>query len=171
MQSRRGSRDAYAKMEARGGFRTKITPDLIAFLGETDTAYLVTANATGQPAGVGITRKGFIRALDDTTLGFADFHEQSSVCYAWNVHRGRTFVLDGLRDPPTHQNLGARADCRSNPRMISRLMPEAMRLVPDRGVVHCHGLGRELCATFRRNSTPSRARRSERDAAEPHGSL
>jgi uncharacterized protein len=57
MQSRRGSRDAYAKMEARGGFRTKITPDLIAFLGETDTAYLVTANATGQTPSIGVARR------------------------------------------------------------------------------------------------------------------
>ena len=34
MQSRRGSREAYARMEARGGFQTKITPELIAVLAE-----------------------------------------------------------------------------------------------------------------------------------------
>jgi hypothetical protein len=45
MQSRRGSRAAYEKMEARGGFQTKITPGLIAFLTEVDTAYLATANS------------------------------------------------------------------------------------------------------------------------------
>jgi predicted pyridoxine 5'-phosphate oxidase superfamily flavin-nucleotide-binding protein len=74
MQLRRGSREAYGKMEARGGFRTKITPDLIAFLGEIDTAYLATANAAGQPyAQHRGGPKGFIHALDDTTLGFADY--------------------------------------------------------------------------------------------------
>ena len=74
MQSRRGSREAYARMEARGGFQTKITPELIAVLTEVDTAYLATANAAGQPyvqhrGGP----KGFICALDETTLGFADY--------------------------------------------------------------------------------------------------
>jgi len=74
MQSRRGSREAYAKLEARGGFCTKITPDLIAFLREIDTAYLATANAAGQPyAQHRGGPKGFIHALDDTTLGFADY--------------------------------------------------------------------------------------------------
>ncbi len=74
MQSRRGSRAAYAKMEARGGFRTKITPDLVAFLTEVDTAYLATANAAGQAyAQHRGGPKGFIRALDETTLGFADY--------------------------------------------------------------------------------------------------
>ena len=74
MQSRRGSREAYARVEARGGFQTKITSELIAVLTEVDTAYLATANAAGQPyvqhrGGP----KGFIRALDETTLGFADY--------------------------------------------------------------------------------------------------
>ena len=74
MQSRRGSREAYARMEARGGFQTKITPELIAFLTDVDTAYLATTNAAGQPyvqhrGGP----KGFICALGETTLGFADY--------------------------------------------------------------------------------------------------
>ena len=49
VQAGRGSRKAYAEFEARGGFRTQITPDLIALLSEVDTAYLATANAAGQP--------------------------------------------------------------------------------------------------------------------------
>jgi len=61
-------------MEARGGFQTKITPDLVAFLAEVDTAYLATANATGQPY---VQHRGgpkdFIHALGGTTLGFADY--------------------------------------------------------------------------------------------------
>jgi len=51
VQSRRGSRAAYAKLEAKGGFPTKITADLIKFLVEVDTVYLATANASGQPCG------------------------------------------------------------------------------------------------------------------------
>jgi len=49
IQSRRGSRKIYEKIEARGGFQTKITEDLAAFLASIDTAYLSTASAGGQP--------------------------------------------------------------------------------------------------------------------------
>ena len=49
VQSRRGSRAAYAKFEAKGGFHTKITAELVAFLAEVDTTFLATANAAGQP--------------------------------------------------------------------------------------------------------------------------
>jgi len=74
VQSRRGSRAAYAKFEAKGGFYTKITAELVAFLAEVDTTYLATANAAGQPyvqhrGGP----KGFVRALDETTLAFVDY--------------------------------------------------------------------------------------------------
>ena len=49
IQTAHGSRDAYAKLEARGGFRTSISEDLAAFLEGVDTAYIATANAAGQP--------------------------------------------------------------------------------------------------------------------------
>jgi predicted pyridoxine 5'-phosphate oxidase superfamily flavin-nucleotide-binding protein len=50
-----------------------ITDDLRAFLAQIDTAFLATASTGGQPyvqhrGGP----RGFIRALDDTTLGFLD---------------------------------------------------------------------------------------------------
>jgi len=61
-------------MEARGGFRTGVTPELAAFLAGVDTAYLATATAAGQPyAQHRGGPKGFIRVVDDTTLGFADY--------------------------------------------------------------------------------------------------
>ena len=74
LQTARGSRDHYAKVEANGGFRTAIDADLVLFLAGIDTAYLATANAAGQPyAQHRGGPKGFIRVVDDHTLGFADF--------------------------------------------------------------------------------------------------
>ena len=69
LQTERGSREAYA----RGGFRTEIDDRLRGFLEEVDTAFLATASAEGQPyvqhrGGP----RGFIRALDDRTLGFVE---------------------------------------------------------------------------------------------------
>ena len=84
IQSRRGSREAYARMEARGGFQTKITPDLVVFLAEVDTAYLATANAVGQP--LRPTSWGpeglHLRARRDH-FGVCGLRRQSSVRYAW----------------------------------------------------------------------------------------
>jgi hypothetical protein len=74
LQTARGSRGTYARMEARGGFRTRVTEELAEFLGSVDTAYLATANADGQPyAQHRGGPKGFIRVIDEHTIGFADF--------------------------------------------------------------------------------------------------
>jgi predicted pyridoxine 5'-phosphate oxidase superfamily flavin-nucleotide-binding protein len=74
IQTRRGSRDGYASMEARGGWQTTITPDLAAFIAEQTSVFLSTANKDGQPY---IQHRGgpagFLRVLDDKTIGFADF--------------------------------------------------------------------------------------------------
>ncbi|MBA2114100.1 pyridoxamine 5'-phosphate oxidase family protein [Bremerella alba] len=74
IQSENGSRSSYAKMEERGGWRTTVTPDLEAFLADLDMFYLGTANAEGQPyiqyrGGA----PGFLKVIDEKTLGFADF--------------------------------------------------------------------------------------------------
>jgi len=73
IQEQRGSRAAYAKVEAHGGFNVEVTDELREFLAGIDTAFLATADATGQPyvqhrGG----EKGFIRALDEHTIAFAD---------------------------------------------------------------------------------------------------
>jgi predicted pyridoxine 5'-phosphate oxidase superfamily flavin-nucleotide-binding protein len=74
LQARKGSREAYARMEERGGFETRITPDLAAFITSQTSIFLATANTDGQPY---IQHRGgppgFLRVLDDRTIGFADF--------------------------------------------------------------------------------------------------
>lgn len=74
VQAQRGSRALYARIEAQGGFRTAIDERLIAALADANSAYLVTASAGGQPyaqhrGGPG----GFIRRVDERTIGFADY--------------------------------------------------------------------------------------------------
>ncbi len=73
-QQERGSRRSYAKMEQRGGWNDTITPALREFIAERDSFYLGTASADGQPyiqhrGGP----KGFLKALDENTLAFADY--------------------------------------------------------------------------------------------------
>lgn len=73
VQTERGSRASYARLEANGGFETAVNDDLRAFLAEIDTGFLASVSADGQPyvqhrGGP----RGFIRAIDGSTLGFVD---------------------------------------------------------------------------------------------------
>lgn len=74
IQSAKGSRQSYARMESRGGWQSIATPELASFIAQLDMFYLGTANSIGQPyiqyrGGP----KGFLKVLDQRTLGFADF--------------------------------------------------------------------------------------------------
>ena len=74
VQTRRGSRTAMARLEDRGGFRQAIDERMIQALAQANSAYLVTANSSGQPyAQHRGGPKGFIRILDDHTIGFAEY--------------------------------------------------------------------------------------------------
>ena len=74
VQERKGSRQSYARMEEAGSWKTRVTPDLKAFIEEQRSVFLATANAQGQPY---IQHRGgppgFLKVLDDQTLGFVDF--------------------------------------------------------------------------------------------------
>ncbi|MFM2118798.1 MAG: hypothetical protein RL722_266, partial [Pseudomonadota bacterium] len=74
IQTRKGSRAAYARMEAGGSWETRITPDLKAEIEAQTSVFLATANRKGQPY---IQHRGgpagFLRVLEEHTIGFADF--------------------------------------------------------------------------------------------------
>src|SRR6202047_1055779 len=74
VQARKGSRDAYARVEQNGGGRPENDGAPTPFLAETKSMFLAPASADGQPyiqhrGGP----KGFIRILDKGTLAFADY--------------------------------------------------------------------------------------------------
>lgn len=74
IQTDKGSRSAYAKVEQGRGWQAAVTPELEGFLAELDMFYLGTANAAGQPY---IQYRGgspgLLKVVDENTLGFADF--------------------------------------------------------------------------------------------------
>jgi predicted pyridoxine 5'-phosphate oxidase superfamily flavin-nucleotide-binding protein len=73
-QKRNGSKDTYARMEQGNGWQTRITTGLTGFLARLDMFYLGTANTECQPY---IQYRGgppgFLKVINDHTLGFADF--------------------------------------------------------------------------------------------------
>jgi len=98
VQARRGSRQAYAKKEEKGGFRTRVTPDLAEFLALATSFYLATASADGQPY---VQHRGgppgFLVIIDERTLAFADFRGNRQYITTGNLSenpRAQIFVMD-----------------------------------------------------------------------------
>jgi predicted pyridoxine 5'-phosphate oxidase superfamily flavin-nucleotide-binding protein len=101
IQTRRGSRASYAKLERRGGWESRVTPELAEFLAERGSFYLATASADGRPyvqhrGGP----RGFLRVLDEHTLAFADFRGNRQYISLGNLaenDRAFLFLMDYAR--------------------------------------------------------------------------
>ena len=99
-QAERGSASAYAR-KVEHGFPTTVTPELAAFIAEQDTAFLGTASADGAPyiqhrGGP----KGFIKVVDERTLGFADYRGNRQYITLGNLSendRAYLFLIDFSR--------------------------------------------------------------------------
>jgi predicted pyridoxine 5'-phosphate oxidase superfamily flavin-nucleotide-binding protein len=138
VQERKGSRTAYRRMEENGGWRTAISPDLLAFLAERDSAYLATANAAGQPyvqhrGGP----KGFIRPLDKHTLAFADFAGNRQYITTGNLaenDQAYLFLMDYANR--RRVKIWGRARVVDNdPELLARLMPEGYAARPEQTIL------------------------------------
>lgn len=97
-QTRMGSRRAYAHMEEGSGWQTRITPELKEFIAARDSFYIATANAAGQPY---IQHRGgprgFLRVLDEQTLGFADYAGNKQYITLGNIQENaktHMFLMD-----------------------------------------------------------------------------
>lgn len=134
LQAKHGSRASYAKMEARGGFRTGVTPELADFLTYIDTAYLATATADGQPyAQHRGGPKGFIRVLDDTTLAWADYSGNRQYVTTGNLAdnpKAFLFLMD-YRNKRRVKVWGTARMVAATDELTARLMPEGYGAVAE----------------------------------------
>ncbi len=73
MQCEMGSRNAYARRETGPDVNGRLGPDEAEFIGLRDSFYMATVSETGWPY---VQHRGgaagFVRVLDDRTIGFAD---------------------------------------------------------------------------------------------------
>lgn len=97
-QTRKGSRRAYAQQEAAGGWETEITDDLRGFIAAQTSLFLATASADGQPY---MQHRGgppgFLRVIDDKTLGFVDFSGNRQYVSTGNLAenpKAQLFLID-----------------------------------------------------------------------------
>ena len=138
VQSRRGSRESYARTEAQGAWRTAVTPDLAEFLAQTRSFYLATASAAGQPY---VQHRGgppgFLRVLDEGTLGFADFTGNRQYITTGNLAenaRAYIFVMDYARR--RRVKLWGRARVvEGDAGLLARLWPEGYQARPEQAIV------------------------------------
>jgi len=130
MQAERGSRESYAKVEAKGGWRNTVTPDLAGFLSETRSFYLATANADGQPY---VQHRGgppgFLRVVDERTLGFADFKGNRQYITTGNLAdnpKAYIFIMDYAQR--RRVKIWGRARVAENdPGLLAQIWPEGYK--------------------------------------------
>jgi len=137
-QERRGSRAAYRHMEESEGWETTITRELATFLAERDSFYLATASAEGQPY---IQHRGgppgFLRVLDDKTLGFVDFAGNKQYITLGNLaENDRAFLF--LMDYARRRRIkiwGRARVIEDDAALIARLLPTGSKGRPERVVL------------------------------------
>lgn len=137
VQTAHGSREAFARMEARGGFRTGVTPELEAVLAGIDTAYLATASASGQPyAQHRGGPPGFIRKLGPDLLGFVDYVGNRQYITTGNLaenDRAFLFLMDYAH--AWRVKLWGRACMTDDADLIARLMPADYDARPEQALL------------------------------------
>ncbi|HVI64676.1 MAG TPA: pyridoxamine 5'-phosphate oxidase family protein [Bradyrhizobium sp.] len=138
IQARKGSREAYAHVEENGGWRTEIEDKLAAFLANTDSFFLATASADGQPyiqhrGGP----KGFIKILDKTTIAFADYAGNRQYITQGNLSenpRAHIFIMDYAHRRRV-KIWGEARVVDDDPALLDSLMPKGYRARPEQVVI------------------------------------
>jgi uncharacterized protein len=138
IQTRKGSRHGYASMEERGSWETRITPDLTEFIGRQASVFLGTANAEGQPY---IQHRGgppgFLKVLDDKTLGFADFAGNRQYITLGNLTENpKAFIF--LIDYGNRQRIKIWGEARvaeNDPELTKKLKPEGYRARVEQAIL------------------------------------
>jgi len=138
VQTRKGSRGSYARMEEGGSWRTRITPDLASFIAAQTSVFLATANSEGQPY---IQHRGgpagFLRVLDEKTIGFADFAGNRQYITLGNLAenpKAYLFLIDYAHRRRIKLWGEARA-VEGDAALMARLMPEGYKARPEQVIL------------------------------------
>jgi hypothetical protein len=138
VQARKGSRAAYADVEARGGWRTEIDDNLAAFLAEANSLYFATASADGQPY---IQHRGgprgFMRALDKNMLAFADYGGNRQYITQGNLSenpKAHIFLMDYAHRRRV-KIWGEARVVDDDPALLQSLMPQGYKARPEQAIL------------------------------------
>lgn len=138
VQARKGSRRSYARIEERGGWQTRITSDLARFIEAQTSIFLATATREGQPY---IQHRGgpagFLKVLDDKTIGFADFVGNKQYITQGNLAENPKAYLF-LIDYAHRQRVKIWGEARvieGDAELTAKLMPEDYKARPEQVIL------------------------------------
>jgi predicted pyridoxine 5'-phosphate oxidase superfamily flavin-nucleotide-binding protein len=116
---------------------TRITPQLERFIAAQSSFFIGTASADAQPY---IQHRGgppgFLRVLDERTLGFADFSGNRQYVTVRNLAQNPKAYLF-LIDYAERRRIKIRGEARvvDDPALVARLMPDGCDATPERAIL------------------------------------
>jgi len=170
VQTRKGSREAYARMERSRGWRREITPDLKAFIESMTSVFLATASADGQPY---IQHRGgpagFLRVLDAHHVAFVDFAGNRQYISQGNLSGNplaHLFLIDYVEQRRI-KLWGTARVVEGDSALVDQLMPAGYEARPEQVIVFEVSAWDENCSQHipqRIEAAHVRAAIEERDA-------
>jgi predicted pyridoxine 5'-phosphate oxidase superfamily flavin-nucleotide-binding protein len=138
VQTRKGSRDSYARVEQNGGWRTEVDENLAHFLAETNSFFLATASGTGHPyiqhrGGP----KGFVKVIDKNTIAFADYSGNRQYITQGNLSenpQAHIFVMDYAHRRRV-KIWGEARVVDDDPALTKALMPQGYKARPEQVIL------------------------------------
>jgi uncharacterized protein len=140
IQKDMGSHRLYAGASSGPDYYDRLRPSEITFIAERDSFYIASASQTGWPyVQFRGGPPGFLRALDETTLGFADFRGNRQYITTGNVTTNDRVSLF-LMDYVTGAGSRSSARCERSTwmralRLVTRLAVANYRVVIERAAV------------------------------------
>jgi len=138
IQAKKGSRDGYAEVERNGGWRTEVDDRLASLLADTNSFYMATATADGQPyiqhrGGP----KGFVKVLDKRTIAFADYAGNRQYLTQGNLsenNKAHIFIMDYAHRRRV-KIWGEARVVDDDPALLQSLMPKGYRARSEQVIV------------------------------------
>jgi uncharacterized protein len=136
-QAERGSAGSYERRITEG-FPDTVTPELAKFIAEQDMAFLGTASGDGAPyiqhrGGP----KGFIKVIDEKTLGFADYRGNRQYITLANLSENdRAYLF--LLDPARRQRIklwGRARVVENDAALVEKLFDAGYKAKPERVIL------------------------------------
>jgi hypothetical protein len=138
LQARKGSRHAYERVEQRGAWPSQITPELAAFVAAQTSIFFATASPDGQPY---IQHRGgppgFLRLLDEKTIGFVDFAGNRQYITQGNLAdnpKAYLFLIDYAQRKRV-KIWGEARVVEGDAELTAKLMPEGYKARPEQVIL------------------------------------
>ena len=138
VQKEKQSRNMYAHMEQRGSWEDTVTSKLAEFISQRDSFYMATVNTDGQPyiqhrGGP----KGFLKVIDEKTIGFADFSgNRQYISYGNLIDNNKVCLF--LMDYPNRKRIkiwGTATIIEDDQELINQLVVTGYDGTPERAFI------------------------------------